>query len=118
MSWETIDGTSSKCLGIDSSWESSPLNASVGRSSKAVFKASYSSAAQQTLHVPTVCPWPPAFRYSETLIASKRPSEVAIGYVIGGALMFVSGLVEIALGVDADGKSLEEIAAPLSAANH
>jgi MFS family permease len=50
-----------------------------------------------------------------SLISTKRPSEVAIGYVIGGALMFASGLVEILLGVDAERKSLEEVASPLSA---
>jgi MFS family permease len=49
------------------------------------------------------------------LIASKRPGEVAIGYVIGGALMFAAGLVELVLGVNAEGKSLEEIATPLTA---
>ena len=36
------------------------------------------------------------------LIATKRPSDVAIGYLIGGALMFAAGLVEIFLGVDAE----------------
>jgi MFS family permease len=50
-----------------------------------------------------------------SLIASKRPGDVAVGYVIGGALMCGAGLVEIFLGVDAEKKSLEDIAAPLSA---
>jgi MFS family permease len=50
------------------------------------------------------------------LIASDKVSHVAIGYVIGGGLMFASGLVEVFLGVDAEQMSLEEIAAPVSAA--
>ncbi|HVB04670.1 MAG TPA: MFS transporter [Acidimicrobiales bacterium] len=49
------------------------------------------------------------------LIASNKASEVAIGYVVGGVLMFAAGLVEIILGVDAEQKSLEDIASPLSA---
>ncbi|MGN7798455.1 MFS transporter [Leifsonia shinshuensis] len=39
---------------------------------------------------------------------------VAIGYYIGAGLMIAAGLVELFLGVDAEGKSLEDIAAPLS----
>jgi MFS family permease len=49
------------------------------------------------------------------LIATKRPGDVAVGYVIGGCLMAGAGLVEIFLGVDAEQQSLEEIASPLSA---
>ena len=40
---------------------------------------------------------------------------VAVGYYIGAGLMIAAGLVEVFLGVDAEGKSLEDIAAPLSA---
>jgi len=39
---------------------------------------------------------------------------VAIGYYIGAGLMIAAGLVELFLGIDAEGKSLEDIAAPLS----
>jgi MFS family permease len=49
------------------------------------------------------------------LVASKRPSEMAVGYLIGGALMFAAGLVEVILGVPAEQKSLEEVASPLTA---
>ncbi len=41
--------------------------------------------------------------------------DVVIGYYIGAGLMIAAGLVELFLGVDAEGKSLEEIASPLSA---
>ena len=51
-----------------------------------------------------------------TLIASGKASHVAFGYLLGGALMFGTGVVEIFLGVDAEQKSLEEIASPVSAA--
>ena len=50
-----------------------------------------------------------------SLIASNKPSHVAIGYVVGGSLMFATGIVEIFLGVDAEQMSLEDIAAPVSA---
>jgi MFS family permease len=39
---------------------------------------------------------------------------VALGYFIGAALMIAAGLVEVFLGVDAENKSLEDIATPLS----
>ncbi len=51
------------------------------------------------------------------LVASKRPSEMAWGYVLGAALMVAGGVVELCLGVDAERKSLEDVASPLSAAN-
>ena len=49
------------------------------------------------------------------LIATKRPFDMAIGYVIGGTLMIGAGLVEVFLGVDAEQRSLEDVATPLSA---
>ena len=49
------------------------------------------------------------------LIATKRPSYVALGYVLGGVLMCGAGLVEIVLGLDVEQQPLEEIARPLSA---
>ncbi|GAA2092918.1 MFS transporter [Microlunatus panaciterrae] len=42
-------------------------------------------------------------------------SKIAIGYFIGSALMIVGGVVEIILGVKAEGQSLESIATPLTA---
>ncbi len=51
------------------------------------------------------------------LVATKRPSAMAIGYLIGGGLMLGAGIVEVVLGVDAEQKSLEEIASPLTAAD-
>ena len=35
-----------------------------------------------------------------------------IGYLIGAAVMVVGGLIEVFLGVDAEGKSLEDVAEP------
>ena len=43
------------------------------------------------------------------------PSKLFIGYLIGAGVMAIGGIVEIFLGVDAEGKSLEDVAAPLSA---
>ncbi|HZW52525.1 MAG TPA: hypothetical protein VFF00_00760, partial [Candidatus Elarobacter sp.] len=55
---------------------------------------------------------PPIFG---ALIGTKQPQLLALAWGIGAALMIAGGLVEIALGVDAERKSLEEIAAPLTA---
>jgi hypothetical protein len=49
------------------------------------------------------------------LVQTGKASNVATGYLIGAALMILAGLVEIALGVEAAQKSLEDIAEPLSA---
>ena len=43
------------------------------------------------------------------------PGKLFIGYLIGAGVMVVGGIVEIFLGIDAEGKSLEDVAAPLSA---
>jgi MFS family permease len=51
------------------------------------------------------------------LIATKRPADTAIGYLIGAALMVAAGLVEAVIGVDAEQKSLEDLARPLSEAD-
>jgi hypothetical protein len=47
--------------------------------------------------------------------ATKDITAIAIGYFIGAALMIAGGVVEATLGVKAEGKSLEDIAAPLTA---
>ena len=48
------------------------------------------------------------------LIGSGSREAVSNGYAFGAALMFVAAVVEAWLGVDAERKSLERIAAPLS----
>jgi MFS family permease len=50
-----------------------------------------------------------------SLVATGRPGSVAVGYYIGAAVMIIGGITELALGVEAAGRSLEDIAAPLSA---
>jgi MFS family permease len=42
-------------------------------------------------------------------------SGLVLGYVVGGAIMCIGGIVEIAFGVDAEGKSLETVTKPLTA---
>jgi MFS family permease len=44
-----------------------------------------------------------------------EPGKLFIGYLIGAGVMIVGGVVEVFLGVDAEGKSLEHVAPPLSA---
>ncbi len=50
------------------------------------------------------------------LIATKQPSAILLGYAIGALAMLAAAAIEWAFGVEAAGKRLEEIAAPLSAA--
>ena len=49
------------------------------------------------------------------LIDSGKLSEVATGFFIGAAVMAVGGIAELILGVRAERRSLEDIAAPLTA---
>jgi MFS family permease len=49
------------------------------------------------------------------LIGAGDAGKLFIGYLIGAAVMVVGGVVEIFLGVDAEGLSLEKVATPLSA---
>jgi MFS family permease len=46
--------------------------------------------------------------------ADKDITAIAIGYFVGAALMIAGGIVEVFLGVKAEGKSLESIAQPLT----
>lgn len=45
----------------------------------------------------------------------SNPSRLFVGYLIGAGVMVLGGVVDIFLGVDAEGRSLEEVAPPLSA---
>ena len=48
------------------------------------------------------------------LIQQGDRGHVLVGYLIGAALMLVAAVVELLLGVKAEGKSLEDLAPPLS----
>ncbi|GIH98154.1 MFS transporter [Planobispora takensis] len=50
------------------------------------------------------------------LVESGVPGDTALAFSIGAFLMIAAGLVEVFLGVKAEGKGLEDIAEPLSAA--
>ena len=39
---------------------------------------------------------------------------LTIGYLIGGGIMILGGLVEVFFGINAEGKSLEAVARPLT----
>jgi MFS family permease len=49
------------------------------------------------------------------LVQSGSVSQVMWGYVLGAALMIAAGLVELAIGVNAERRGLEDLARPLSA---
>ena len=48
------------------------------------------------------------------LIASGSRNEILGGYLLGAALMIIAALVELKLGIAAEGRSLEDVARPLS----
>jgi len=52
-----------------------------------------------------------------SLIGTGDRNPVAWGYALGSALMIAAALVELKLGVAAERKSLEDVAAPLSIAS-
>jgi MFS family permease len=54
-------------------------------------------------------------RLLDSASSSKDITAIALGYFIGAALMVIGGVVEAFLGVRAEGRSLEDIARPLTA---
>jgi hypothetical protein len=55
----------------------------------------------------------PAF-YGFLIGNGTNRANLAIGYLVGGGIMIIGGLVEMAFGINAEGKSLEAVAEPLS----
>jgi MFS family permease len=55
--------------------------------------------------------------YGQLIGNGQDHFKVFIGYLIGAAVMIIGGVVAAALGVAAEGRSLEDIASPLSALN-
>jgi MFS family permease len=57
----------------------------------------------------------PAF-YGALIGNGLNRTGLTIGYLVGGGIMIFGGIVEVFLGIDAEGKPLEEIATPLTEA--
>jgi MFS family permease len=55
----------------------------------------------------------PAF-YGALIGDGSSRTGLFIGYLVGAAIMVIGGLVEIALGINAEGKSLESVTKPLT----
>ena len=53
--------------------------------------------------------------FGKLIDAADAITDIAPGYYLGAALMVAGGIVEIFLGVKAEGQSLEDIAQPLTA---
>ena len=49
------------------------------------------------------------------LVETEKEVNVFYGYLIGAALMIAAGIAEWLIGIEAAGKSLEEVARPLTA---
>jgi MFS family permease len=52
--------------------------------------------------------------YGSLIGTGQDPNKLFVGYLIGAGAMILGGLVAAVLGVNAEGKSLEDVAAPLS----
>jgi MFS family permease len=55
----------------------------------------------------------PAF-YGFLIGNGTSRTGLTIGYIVGGGIMIIGGLVEATLGINAEGKPLEEVATPLT----
>jgi hypothetical protein len=55
----------------------------------------------------------PAF-YGVLIGNGSNRASLAIGYLVGGGIMIIGGVVEALFGINAEGKSLEAIAPPLT----
>jgi MFS family permease len=53
--------------------------------------------------------------YGHLIGDGSNHAALTLGYLIGAAVMVIGGVVEIVLGIDAENKSLEDVANPLSA---
>jgi MFS family permease len=52
--------------------------------------------------------------YGALIGNGSHRAGLTVGYLIGGGVMIIGGLVEVFLGIDAEGKSLEQVARPLT----
>jgi MFS family permease len=52
--------------------------------------------------------------YGKLIGDGSNHAALTLGYLIGAGVMIVGGLVEAFIGIDAEGKSLEDVANPLS----
>ncbi len=50
------------------------------------------------------------------LIGTKDPHAIALGWFVGATLMMLGGVTELVLGIDAERRSLEDVATPLTQA--
>jgi MFS family permease len=53
--------------------------------------------------------------YGALIGTGSNPTALFWGYVIGGGIMILGGIVELAIGIKAEGKSLEAVTKPLTA---
>jgi MFS family permease len=49
------------------------------------------------------------------LITTGNISDAALAFIIGAVMMIIGGIVELIFGINAEGRGLEDIAAPLTA---
>jgi hypothetical protein len=57
----------------------------------------------------------PSF-YGALIGNGTNRANLAIGYLVGGGIMILGGVIEAVIGINAEGKSLEAVAPPLTEA--
>ena len=58
----------------------------------------------------------PAF-YGALIGNGSSRTGLFIGYLVGAGIMIIGGIVELLIGINAEGKSLEAVTKPLTAAD-
>jgi hypothetical protein len=52
--------------------------------------------------------------YGALIGDGTNPTGLYVGYIVGGAIMVLGGIVELLIGIKAEGKSLETVTKPLT----
>jgi MFS family permease len=55
--------------------------------------------------------------YGALIGDGTNPTGLYVGYIVGGAIMVLGGIVELLIGIKAEGKSLETVTKPLTSAS-
>ena len=74
------------------------------------------SNPSSSAHPSTVGAIGPAF-YGALIGNGSNRTGLFIGYLVGAAIMILGGVVELLIGINAEGKSLEAVTKPLTAAD-
>jgi hypothetical protein len=58
--------------------------------------------------------WSPFHTRCALIGTGEDRTGLFVGYVVGGAIMILGGIVELLIGIKAEGKSLEDVTEPIT----